>query len=100
MLCYKDVCKRDMKSADINPDLREATAADHSNWRCVVWAGSGELLKAKREQLWHDRRERQRARPTSIPSLPTAYICGNCDRDCHSIIGLYSHSRRCPNTVN
>ena len=29
-----------------------------------------------------------------------AYICSNCNRDCHSRIGLYSHSRRCPNTVN
>ena len=32
MLRYKDVCRRDMKSAEINPDLWEAAAADRSNW--------------------------------------------------------------------
>ena len=69
MLRFKDVCNRDMMSAEINPDIREAAAADRSNWRCVVRTGV-KRAEAKREQLWHDRRERQRARETSVPSLP------------------------------
>ena len=32
MLRYKDVYRRDMKSAEINPDLWEAAAADRNNW--------------------------------------------------------------------
>ena len=32
MLRYQDVCKRDMKSAEINPDLCEAAEADRSYW--------------------------------------------------------------------
>ena len=56
MLRYKDVCKRDMKSAEINSDLWEASAADLSNWRRVIWTGVMRA-KTKREQLWHDRRE-------------------------------------------
>ena len=95
MLRYKDVCERAMKSAEINPELWEAAAADRSNWRRVVRTGV-KRAEAKREQLWHDRRERQRARASSVPSLSTVYICSKCSRDCHSRIGLYSHSRRCP----
>ena len=61
MLRYKDVCKRDMKSAEFNPDLWEAAAAHHSDSRRVVRTGVMRA-EAKTEQLWHDRRERQRAR--------------------------------------
>ena len=95
----KDVCKRDMKSAEIHPDLWEAAAADRSKWRRVVRTGA-KRAKAKREQLWHDGRERQKARASSVPSLSTPYICSNCDRDCHSRIGLYNYNRRCPKTVS
>ena len=82
-----------MKSAEITDDLWEAAAANRSDWRRVIRTGV-KRAEAKREQLWHDKRERQRARATSVPSLPTAYICRNCDRNCHSRIELYSHSRR------
>ena len=53
LLRYKDVCKRDMKSAEINPDLWETSAVDLSNWRRVIWTGV-KRAKAKRKQLWHD----------------------------------------------
>ena len=43
MLRYKDVCKRDMTSAEINPDLWGAAAADHLYWRRVVRTGTREL---------------------------------------------------------
>ena len=91
---YKDVCKRDMKSAEINPDSWEADAADRSNWRHMVRTGV-RRAEARREELWHDKRERQRARAASAPSQPTSYSCDNCNKDCLSRIGLYSHSRRC-----
>ena len=98
MLRYKDVCRRDMKSAEINPDLWEAAAANRSYWRRVV-RRSVMRAEAKREQLWrrHDRRERQQATASVVPLLSTAYICSSCGGDClHSS----SNSRRCRNNVN
>ena len=94
MLSYKDVCKRDMKSAKINPDSWEAAAADRSNWRHMVCTGV-RRAEARREELWHDKRERQRARAVLAPSQPTSYTCSNCNKDRLPRIGLYSHSRRC-----
>ena len=93
-LRYKDVCKRDMRSTDINPDTWEAAAADRRNWRYEVRMGV-KRAEAKREQQWHDKRERRRERADSEAPLPTPFTCSNCDKDCHSRIGLYSHSRRC-----
>ena len=95
MLRFKDVCKRDMRSADIDPETWEETAADRSAWRQAVRSGV-ERAEAKRDQQWRDRRERQRAHAASQYTAPSSpHICSNCHRDCHSKIGLYSHSRRC-----
>ena len=91
MLCYKDVCKRDMKYAKINPDSWEAAVADRTNWHHMVRTGV-RRAEARREELWHDKRERQRARAASAPSQPISYTCSNCNKDCLSRIGLYSHS--------
>ena len=94
MLRYKDVCKRDMKPAVISPGSWEAAAADRSNWRHMVRTGV-RRAEARREELWHHKRERKRARAASAPSQPTFYTCSYCNKDCLSRIGLYSHSRRC-----
>ena len=94
MLHYKDVCKRDMKFAEINLDSWEAAAADRSNWRHMVRTGV-RRAETRREELWHDKREQQTARAASAPSQPTSYTCSNCNKDCLSRIGLYSHSRPC-----
>ena len=61
MLRYKDDRKTDMKSAEINPDSWEAAAADRSNWRHMVCTGVRKA-EARREELWHDERERLRER--------------------------------------
>ena len=94
MLRYKDVCKREMNSAEINPDSWEAAAADRSNWLHMVRTGL-RRAEARSEELWHDKREQQRARAASAPSQPTSYTCSNCNKDCLFRIGLYSHSRPC-----
>ena len=69
-------------------------AADCSNWRHVARTGA-RRAGARREDQCHDKRERQRARVASAPSLPTPHTYSNCDKDCLSRIGLKSHSRRC-----
>ena len=35
-LRYKDVCKRDMKALEIDPENWEDIAADRSSWRCLL----------------------------------------------------------------
>ena len=62
MLRYKDVCKRDMKSAEINPNSWEAAAADRSNWRHIGRTGV-RRAEARREELWRDRERGQLQHP-------------------------------------
>ena len=94
MLHYKDICKRDMKSSEINPDSREVATADRSNWSHVVHTGV-RRAETRREEQWHNKREQQRTRAALAPLQPTSYTCSNCSKDCLSRIGPYSHSRCC-----
>ena len=94
MLHYKDVCKRDKKSSEISLDSREVAVADHSNWSHMVCTGV-RRAEARREEQWHNKREQQRTRAAVAPLQPTSYTCSNCNKDCLSRIGLYSHSRCC-----
>ena len=92
MLRYKDVCKRDMMYAEINPDLWEAAAADRSNWRRVVRTGV-KRAEAKREQ----RVARQRGTTKSKSNFRTVATTGVhrqrlSDRDCNTSTDLESQS--------
>ena len=64
VLRYKDVCKRDMKTGNINPTDWEATAADCSSWRLAVKAGI-QTSELKREEQWEDKRQHRRQRAAS-----------------------------------
>ena len=55
-----------------------AASGDRSNWRHVVRTGV-RRAEAWREEQWHDKRERQRARVASAPSLPTPHTYSNYD---------------------
>ena len=95
VLRYKDVCKRDMKTGNINPADWEATATDRSSWRLAVKAGI-QTSGLKKEEQWEEKRQRRRQRAASASTEPGAvYTCSNCNKACCSRIGLYSHSRRC-----
>jgi len=96
-LRYKDVCKRDMKSADINPNTWEGTAANRSAWRQTSRAG---IITAEQKRLdsWAVKREKRKSSMTTAsdkPQVSSSYVCIKCSRDCHSRIGLFSHSRAC-----
>nr|KAG5703610.1 hypothetical protein BaRGS_000995 [Batillaria attramentaria] len=82
-----------MKLADIDPSTWEGAAEDRQLWRVSVSEGVKRAETARDDQL-ADRRARRKARAASV-SAPTPYICTKCSRDCHSRVGLYSHSRRC-----
>ena len=91
-LRYKDVCKRDMKALDINTENWEEVATDRSKWRSVLH----KQLKSGEEKILTTasvKRAKRKARTSA--ATPTAHTCSKCGRDCHSRIGLTSHSRRC-----
>ena len=100
VLRYKDVCKRDMKTGNINTADWEATAADRSSWRLAVKAGI-QTSELKSEEQWEEKRQRRRQRTASASTEPGAvYTCSNCNKACRSRIGLYSHCRRCNSTTD
>ena len=94
-LHFKDVCKRDLKLADIDPGSWEQIADDCSAWRSAVRKGvrTGE---DKRNRLLEDKRQCRKKRQESLdPNQRSAFCCTTCDRNNHSRIGLVSHARRC-----
>lgn len=92
-LCYKDICNYDMKSLNINTGSWEDATADHKRWQNVfqkqLKAGEKGILK-----LAEEKRASQKARSHG-GQWTTIHICTRCSRDCHSRIGLISHSKCC-----
>ena len=65
--------------------------------RNSVKEGRSMFEKKLREEA-EERRQKRKERVSRRRSLPTQgsdFVCNLCDRDCHSRIGLYSHSRKC-----
>ena len=92
-LRFKDVCKRDMKGAQINADTWEALAKDRDIWHHKVKEGVHSAEQTARNQMalkGAARKERAASART-----PSTFVCPECNKDCHSRIGLHSHSRRC-----
>ena len=91
-LRYRDVVKRDMKAVDIDTETWENLAADRSQWRGAVT----KHLKTGEDKLTQAATERRVRRKFCVSSVQQpAYTCNTCNKDCHSRIGLHSHSRRC-----
>lgn len=91
-LRYRDALKRDMKAVGIDTETWENLAADRSQWRGAVTRH----LKTGEEKLTQAATRRRTRRKLRISNVQqTAYTCSTCGRDCHSRIGLHSHSRRC-----
>ena len=96
-LRFKDVCKRDMKSLDMDTGRWESLACDRDRWRQELRAG---LIRgeARLRQTAEDKRKHRKYSQRSSTQEATIYKCAHCDRDCHSRVGLFSHSRRCSRT--
>ena len=92
---YFNVCKRDLKLTDIDPDSWELLADDRSSGRHAVHEGvrRGELkrnLQLDEKRKWRKQRQQNQA-----PNQPSDFVCNTCGSDCHARIGLLSHSRCC-----
>ena len=94
LLRYSDVCRRDLRETAIDQDLWEEVAAVRGAWRQAVYGGLA-TLEEKRAEAETTRRQKKRNKASSI-QLPSSSICERRQRDCHSRIGLHSHSKRCP----
>ena len=94
-LCFKDVCKRDLKLTGIDTGNWESFAADHNGWCHVVNSGikSGERMRI----LWlEETREQRKARQQNVEVNPQSEFVSNyCGKDCHARIGLLCHSKPC-----
>ena len=93
LLRYRDVCKKDMKACSIDFTTWESLAGDRSSWRSAVRCGVKKSEEARNAALAEKRTTRKTA--VDQPQQPTNHICSRCGRDCHSRIGLFSHSSRC-----
>ncbi|XP_047472781.1 uncharacterized protein LOC125027721 [Penaeus chinensis] len=92
-LRFKDVCKRDMKQCNIDVSSWESLAEDWPSWRSTVISGVREGEDARNAALAEKKRSRkQRERQ---PQQQSTFVCDECLKDCHSRVGLFSHSRRC-----
>ena len=92
-LRFKDTCKGDLKSAGISVQTCERTAKQRSSWKAAVSTGTKEAELSRVANLRRKRAARKSSQTTS--QKPSVYICGKCQRDCHSRIGLHSHSKKC-----
>jgi len=62
-------------------------------WRHAVSSGVGRAENTRNDQQAL-KRTRRKTRTASI-AAPSSFVYVICNRDCHSRVGLYSHSRRC-----
>ena len=92
-LRFKDVCKRDLKALNIDQNNWEATAHKRSAWRQTVQNGLSNFEETCTQQHEEKRLRRKAAAHADRPA--SDFVCVLFHRDCHSRIGLVSHTRRC-----
>ena len=85
-----DICKQDLGNLEI-------MANNRTNWRSLIKAGikASEFSRVQLREEQRDRRRQRRQSANHTPNSNGRYICGRCDRVCHSHIGLHNHSRKC-----
>ena len=96
-LRFRDVCKQDMTALGMDIQNWEDVAAERGKWRTELHQGlkTGE---AKLQQVAEDKRTRRKLLQRGDPSLQTDLRCTRCNKDCHSRVGLLSHTRKCINS--
>ena len=93
LLRYKDVCKRDLQAIRLDLNTWEGLDQDRNAWRHAIHEGLDqfEASVAEKQDVLHQRRKASNLEPQAA----THHTCSVCGRDCHSRIGLLSHSRKC-----
>ena len=77
-------------------DQWETAAGDRARWRAGIKQGV-ELFEAKRLAAMGEKRairkNRLQQQQAGAEGGDPSFVCGVCQRDCHSRIGLVNHSR-------
>ena len=93
---FKDALKHNMKQCGISVDQWETAAGDRTKWRAGIKQGV-KLFEAKRLAAMGEKRATRKSRlqqqQAGAGGGDPSFVCGVCQRDCHSRIGLISHSR-------
>ena len=92
-LCFKDVCKRDMKSAGIDIESWKLMVKDHSTWWHLVKEGIKHAEHTWNMQQVEKRNIRNAMGIVAIPNI--IFKWKECNKDCHSKFDLFSHQRCC-----
>ena len=92
-LRFKDVCKGNLIALNIDQNNWEATALRRSAWRQTVQKGLSNFEETLAQQHKEKRMRRKAAAHADRPA--SDFVCVLYHRDCHSHIGLVSHTRRC-----
>ena len=93
VLRFKDVCKRDLKAAEINLSSWKEYASNRDDWRSKV-KDCVKKNEERRRQDAQEKRTRRKQRQLE-PKEPSTFICVYCLKDCHAKIGLLSHNKFC-----
>ena len=91
-LRYKDICKQDLKALGMGFNRWETLASEHSAWRQVMQHGLSHFEETLVQQA-KAKRKSQKQQNQGAGQGPD-WICLQCGKDCHSRIGLLSHTRR------
>ena len=94
LLRYEDVIKRDFRSALIDTSAWEASSNSEINGGKVSKRGFQRWKRTLESRLHVKERGKERA-PSTRDAI--RHVCATCNRDCHSRIGLHSHTRSCSN---
>ena len=94
-LRFKDAWKHDLKACEIDPN----------NWedlRLIVLAWDGQWKKERESKCETSPESWRKARSPQKTSTLSSFnlIFPMCGRDCHSRIGLHSHTRSCRTTID
>ena len=81
-LFFKDVCKRDMKSAAIDIDSWELMVEDHSRWHHLVRDRIKHAENTRNMRLVEKRNIRKAMDTVTLPNTNFKYEI--YDKDCHS----------------
>ena len=92
-LRYKDICKRDLKALGIDLNRWETLTSECSAWRQALHHGHCQFEETLIQQAEVKRKSQKQQKQGA--GQGSDWICLQCGRDCHSRIGLLSHTRHC-----
>ena len=91
LLRYKEIIKRDLRSALIDTSAWDDIAKHRDTWRQSVKVGVSKAEANARVQLAACKRAARKERAASACDS-TRLVCATCNRDCHSRTGVHSHT--------